>query len=210
MTATTTPLQLAITSADALAIETAIASALSGLAPATRRVYRAHILRWQLWSANTLLDRTTVKAYMRALELQSASAQVRNQALAALKRLAYECAELGWVEPAVSAQIQSIKSKRTSGVRTGKWLTVTQAAALLQAPDRTTLIGRRDRAILALLLGCGLRRAEACALTADQVVLMDGRTILMNVIGKGGRVRSVAVPAWAAQIINEWVKETAQ
>ena len=61
------------------------------------------------------------------------------------------------------------------GIRTGNWLSLRQAQALLSAPDVATLKGLRDRAILAVLLGCGLRRSEVAALTFAHVQQRDGR-----------------------------------
>jgi len=185
-----------------------VETALTGLSPCTRRAYKGHIQRWRAWAAGMPLDRVAVKGYMRALELAGASAQVRNQALAALKKVAYEASELGWIDPTITAQIRNIKSKPIRGVRMGKWLKPSQAAALLKAPDGNTITGRRDRCVLALLIGCGLRRSEACALTLDQVkILEEGRMILTNLYGKGGRIRSVAVPVWAAEVILAWMEE---
>ena len=195
--------------------ERCIEAALSGLSACSRRAYAAHIKRWRAWNESTLagtpapLTRENVKGYLRALELSGASPQVRNQALAALKRLASEAAELGWIEHNDAAQIARIKSRRAAGVRTGLWLTAAQSQRLMQAPDGTTIAGKRDRAVLVLLLGCGLRRNEACALTTAQCVQHEagGRMILQNIVGKGGRVRSVQVPRWAAQCISEWKAE---
>ena len=51
------------------------------------------------------------------------------------------------------------------GVRSGNWLSLRQAQALLSAPDVMTVKGLRDSAILAVLLGCGLRGSEVAALT---------------------------------------------
>lgn len=189
-------------------LERSIVAALSGLAFTTRRVYESRIRAWLRWADGTnTLDRESVKKYLRSLELLGCSAQVRNQALAALKKLAGEAADLGWIAQETAAQVERIHGKKTTGVRVGRWLNETQTAALLQAPDGTTAIGKRDRCLLALLVGCGLRRAEAVALTTDQVVMREGRMLLWNLVGKGGRVRSVSVPTWAAQTIREWMKE---
>jgi site-specific recombinase XerD len=181
-----------------------IESALSSLAPASCRVYRARIQGFVLWLNDSPLDREHVQKYLRSLELRGATAQVRNQTLAALKKLATEAAEIGWIDHASALQVERIKAKRTSGVRTGKWLNVAQAKALLEAPDRTTVQGIRDGVVLALLLGCGLRRAEACSLETAQLERLNGKLLLRNLVGKGNRVRSIAVPEWSAQRIEEW------
>ena len=54
-------------------------------------------------------------------------------------------------------------------MRLGNWLTAEQGQALWQAPDHQQLKGKRDRALLALLLACGLRRHEAVALRLDHL-----------------------------------------
>ena len=74
-------------------------------------------------------------------------------------------------------------------------------------PDRDTLKGKRDHAILAVLLGCGLRRAELVAeVTVESIVLRESRWVLVDITGKGGRTRSVAVPTWVKRAIDEWVQ----
>jgi integrase len=68
------------------------------------------------------------------------------------------------------------------------------------------LIGNRDRAILVLLLGCGLRRQELAQLKLDDIVEREGRTVIVDLVGKGRRVRTVAVPHWVKQSVNQWTK----
>ena len=186
-----------------------IAAALQGLSESSRRVYSARIAQYLTWSHGAALSRESVRAWLRALELSGSSAQVRNQSLAAIKRLAAEAAELGWIPHNDAAQIARIKSRRVLGSRSGLWLDPAQLKRLLELPDRTTAHGRRDACLLALLVGCGLRRAEACALGTAQLktVQRDGRMMLVNVAGKGDRVRSVSVPAWAQRDIERWMTE---
>ena len=80
-----------------------------------------------------------------------------------------------------------------------------QASELLNAPDPKTLGGLRDRAILALLVGCGLRRAEILSLDVDRIQQRDGRWVIPDLVGKCNRRRTVPVPAWVMVRIEEWV-----
>ncbi len=79
-----------------------------------------------------------------------------------------------------------------------------QAQTLLNAPDITTTKGLRDRAILAVLLGCGLRRSEVAALTFAHVQQRDGRWCIVDLVGKHGRVRTVPMPTWVKVAIDAW------
>lgn len=189
-------------------VERVIAAAMNGTSSATRRAYESRIAQWLTWqNGPPRLDRENVKKYLRSMELRECSAQVQNQALAALKKLSHEAGELGWIDANDAAQILKIKSKKILGIRTGTWLSADQAKSLLRALNRTNPAGKRDGAVIALLLGCGLRRAEACSLETAQIQQIHGRTIIVNLVGKGNRIRSVAVPDWAAQLLEEWKKE---
>ena len=83
--------------------------------------------------------------------------------LAAVRRLAHEAADTGLLIPELAAGIGRVKGAKRLGVRIGNWLTVEQSRTLL-AESGDGLRGKRDRAILALLIGCGLRRAELVGL----------------------------------------------
>jgi integrase/recombinase XerD len=104
----------------------------------------------------------------------------------------------------VAAVIDQVPGVKQSGSRVGNWLTRAQAEALINAPDPATLKGQRDRAMLALLVGCGLRRGEAVALTAGHIQQRDGRWVIVDLRGKHGRLRSIAVPAWVKQAVDRW------
>ena len=74
----------------------------------------------------------------------------------------------------------------------------------MSAPDATTVRGLRDRAIIAVLLGCGLRRSEVGALTFTHVQQRDGRWCIVDLVGKHGRVRTAPMPTWVKLAIDAW------
>jgi site-specific recombinase XerD len=69
--------------------------------------------------------------------------------------------------------VQRDTNIRQKGTRLGNWLTREQAKDLLAVPDRSTLKGKRDFAILALLIGCALRRNELAELDVATIQLSD-------------------------------------
>jgi site-specific recombinase XerD len=152
--------------------ERTIDSALAGLSVNSRVVYRARIDAFRAWcgsdrsdGTNRALTRESVQRYLATLPEPS----VINQTLSALKRLAVDAAESGRLDWSEAVAIGRIKGKRVLGVRTGNWLTREQTAQLLALPDRATRAGKRDYVMLALLFGCGLRRAEVCNLRMDNL-----------------------------------------
>jgi site-specific recombinase XerD len=76
-----------------------------------------------------------------------------------------------------------------------------QAEEMINAPDTDTLKGKRDRAVLAVMIGCGLRREEAALLAFDHIQQRDGRWIV-DLVGKHGRVRTVPMSSWAKVAID--------
>lgn len=184
--------------------ERVLAAALSGLTPNSCRVYTKHLKRF-LHYANTMghpLSRETVERFISTV----AAGSSYNQALSAIKRLAMQAAAHGWIDYPTAMQVASLRTRTQRGVRGGNWLTLGQARALLNAPDGT-MRGKRDKAVLALLLGCGLRREELAKLDWHQIQLRDGKWMLIDIKGKGGRIRTIGAPVWVIQALNAWERE---
>ena len=82
----------------------------------------------------------------------------------------------------------------------GKALSGDRRRNCFQVPGRSKLKGKRDYVILALLVGCALQ-ANLCV---EDIQMREGRWVIADLRGKGGRVRTVAVPVWVKQGINAW------
>ena len=124
--------------------------------------------------------------------------------LSAARKLVEEARRNGTLGAEEAASLSDIPKIRQQGIRLGNWLTREQARELLQVPDRSTLRGKRDYVLLALLVGCALRRQELATLEIETLQLREGRWVLADLVGKGRRVRTVAVPVWVKQGINAW------
>jgi site-specific recombinase XerD len=127
-----------------------------------------------------------------------------NVRLAAVRRLAHEAADTGLLSPELAAGIGRVKGAKRLGVRIGNWLTVEQSRTLL-AESGDGLRGKRDRAILALLIGCGLRRAELVGLGLEDFQVREEHWVIADLIGKGEHIRTVLVPVWAKRAVDEWI-----
>ncbi|HEY3411873.1 MAG TPA: tyrosine-type recombinase/integrase [Armatimonadota bacterium] len=175
--------------------------------PTTKKMYAKALDDFFVWWAGQgrpPFARATVQAHRAWLEEQGYSPSTINQRLAALRKLAREAALNGHLGPEAAAGVTQVSGVKQSGTRAGNWLTREQAQALLDLPDARTLKGKRDRSILALLLGCGLRRAEVTGLDVGLVEQRDGRWVIPDLHGKHGRVRTVPVPGWVKHAVDVW------
>ena len=126
-----------------------------------------------------------------------------------MRRLAYEAADCGLLSADLAVGIRRIKGVKKLGLRLGNWLTAEQGQALWQAPNRQRLKGKRDRALLALLLACGLRRHEVVALRLDHFQQREEHWAIVDLIGKGGHVRTVPLPDWVKSELDMWLAAAA-
>ena len=108
--------------------------------------------------------------------MESLSPSTINVRLSAVRKLVGEARRAGMLGSEEAASLTDIPNISQKGTRLGNWLTREQAKELLAVPDRSTLKGKRDYVILALLVGCALRR-----------------------------IRTVAIPIWVKQGINAWM-----
>jgi site-specific recombinase XerD len=160
---------------------------------------------WYCSEPRLAFNRTVVLRYRNYLESRQLAAGTINLRLGAVRRLAYEAADCGLLSADLAAGIRRVHGVRKLGVRLGNWLTADQAKALWQVPDALRLKGKRDRALLSLLLACGLRRREATTLRLRDLERRKDHWAIVDLIGKGGHIRTVPIPNWVREQLEEWI-----
>jgi integrase len=175
---------------------------------ASQRTYGFAIddfISWYCSEPRLAFGRTVVLRYRYYLESRQLAPATINLRLAAVRRLAYEASDNGLLTPDLAAGIRRLKGAKRLGIRLGNWLTSTQGRELLGVPDRASVKGKRNYAMLAVLQGCGLRRSEHTRLTVSHLQQRDGHWTIVDLFGKGGHVRTVPVPAWVKVAIDSWL-----
>lgn len=179
--------------------------------PLTRKMYETALRDFFTWwekQGRPAFTKATVQAHRTALEAKGYAASTINQRLAAIRKLAVEAADNNLLSLDHAAAIARVKGIRKSGMRMGYWLTEKQAEQLINAPTPESLKGKRDRAMLALLVGCGLRRRELATLNMEDIQQREGRWVIVDLEGKHGRIRTVPVQPWVKVAIDDWLLST--
>jgi site-specific recombinase XerC len=98
------------------------------------------------------------------------------------------------VEVRLAAGIRRVKGVKQLVSRSGNWLNLEQAHLLLENSNGDFFRNKRDLAMMAILLGCGLRRAELATLNIEDIQIRQGHWAIVDLIGKGGHIRTVPMP----------------
>jgi integrase/recombinase XerD len=151
------------------------------------------------------IDAALLGAFLDHLERERANtAKTRNTRLAALRSFFRFVA---YAEPACSLQCQrilAIPGKRHER-RPVEFLTEEETAALVAAPDPTTWIGRRDRALLLVAAQTGLRNTELRSLRCRDVEFGVGAHV--RCLGKGRKMRCTPLRRDVATVLESWLAE---
>jgi integrase len=175
----------------------------------SRRAYDYAIRKFLDWfcaESRLGFNRSVVARYRSFLEEQHYSASTISLRLGAVRRLASEAANNGPLSPDLAAGIRRVKGLKNLGARIGNWLTTGQARELLGAVNVSTIKGKRDFTLLAVLLGCGLRRAEPIGMKVGDFDQRDGHWLLPDMPGKRGHIRTVPVPSWVKAAVDQWTR----
>lgn len=161
---------------------------------------------WYIENGQGELNKWLIQSYALELKQRGMSSGNINLRLIAIRRLAAEAADSGSLDPVIVSGILRVKGMRVEGRRLGNWLTKEQAQELLGSVDTASLKGKRDKAILAVLLSCGLRREEAAGLTFEHIQKREDRWVIIDLVGKRNSMRSIPMPDWTKTDIDVWVE----
>ena len=174
-----------------------------------QRGYRHAIdefVEWYCSEPRLSFSRTVVLRYRIHLESRNLAPGTINLRLGAVRRLAYEAADCGLLSPDLAAGIRRVKGVKKIGVRLGNWLTAEQSQKLWQAPGGEHLKEKRDRALLAVLLACGLRRHEAVEMNLGHIQQREDHWAIVDLKGKAGHTRTIPMPAWVKNVVDQWIQ----
>jgi site-specific recombinase XerC len=186
--------------------KTSVLNSLSS--PRSRRNYKfamEQFITWYCSEPRLALNRTVVLRFRLHLESLGLAAGTINQRLAAVRRLAYEAADSGLLSPELAAGIRRVKGVKQLGCRAGNWLNREQARLLLEKSNGQGLRSIRDVAMISILIGCGLRRAELSALRREDIQIRQGHWAIVDLVGKGNHVRTVPMPIWVKEAVDRWL-----
>ena len=190
-------------------VKTAVLNSLTSASG--QRTYHHAITEFVAWYCSEprlAFNRTVVLRYRIHLEQRRYAPATINLRLAAVRRIAYEAADAGLLSPELAAGIRRVKGVRRLGVRLGNWLTPEQGRRLLDHPTPATPRQLRDHAMLAMLIGCGLRRSELLTLVLESIQQREEHWVIADMVVKGGHVRTVPIPAWVKAAVDAWTMTT--
>jgi site-specific recombinase XerD len=168
----------------------------------TKRAYERSLKMLAEWLGNREISYSVLREFRAHLIKQEHSPQTINSHLAASRFYAREMGKAGHIQIEEAQTIQAIENVKIKGRKLGNWLSIEDATKYLNQPDISTPAGLRDRAILALMLGAGLRRSEIVSLEMKhfekrnmvQLGKQVERWMLIGVKGKHGRTRNIPCP----------------
>lgn len=184
----------------------------AGLQPTTQAQYRKALTNY-LATGGSLTDATALAAYAAGLPKSSraflkAAVRLWGEKITTEAKTGATPENVNAVQATVyriEALNQAITTEAAKGEKAHTWLSQTEVRALVQCHDN--MAGKRDRVVLSLLVGAGLRREELAALAFDSVVLqpVGGKfRAVLNVHGKGAKDRIVPISDRLAALLDDW------
>ena len=175
----------------------------------SRRNYERALAEFWAWhraNGRPVIRKATLQRYAADLTGQGMKAGNVNFRLCAIRRMVKEAAENGLMNEQDARSAGAVEGVRMSGGSTGVWLSKGQAEAFINSLPRITLANKRDFAMSCLFLSSGLRRSEMASLTVEHFRQVEGRWVILAIIGKRNKKRDVPITGWAKHAVDIWLE----
>ena len=153
-----------------------------------------------------LPDKLFLQSYIIQMQEEGKGAPTINIRLCAIRKFAREAADLNVWPNEVASAFASVGSIPQRGKRSGNWLTLEETQRLINIPDTSTPIGLRDRAMLCVMVGCGLRRTEVYRLTVEHLQKRENVWLIVDILGKRNKKRTIVMPDWTYQALYDYLQ----
>ena len=177
--------------------------------PASRRVYEYAIdqfIAWYCSEPRLAFNRIVVVRYRMYLESRQSGRQHHQPATRSRAPPRSRSRRLGLAESRTGCGDQP--SERGQAARVSLRQLVERRAKFGSAANMLVAISmraKRDYAMLAMLFGCGFRRSELVGLELDEIQMRQGHWAVVDLIGKGGHIRTVPIPEWVKAALDQWI-----
>ena len=164
-------------------------------------------IAWWRAEGGTPIGRSLIQSHLKYLLDARYSWATVNQRLSAIRKAVSVAADKTLLDLATAVEIVRIASLPRNTAARAHSLSAAEAETLINAPAISTPKGMRDRAVLALLVGCALRTSELVKIQAEDIQKRRGQWVLENVIGPRGHTRTIAIPSWAKFALDSWLRD---
>ena len=175
----------------------------------SRQTYYTALTQFFNWYSagdNQGITAEIIREYLLYLENNGKSKATISTTLSVLRQLFKDLRRLEVIDEKIYNDLLEIKFKRPLGQRHKTWLEQEDVQKLINNLDSEKMSIVRDRALIAIMTGCGLRRFEVSDLKKEQMKQVQGRWAFTDIKGKGDRYRTVAIPEWCINLIKKWLE----
>lgn len=146
-----------------------------------------------------------LSSWLKSLSEAGLSPSTVKVKLVQIRRFVSWGVRVGWADHAALLDVQEVKVPKSIGGRHGNWIDQNTMQRILNSIDGSTLMGKRDRALFALLFGCGLRREETTTLRWSHFTRQGNTWAITDLKRKHNRTQAlIAVPDWVMKLLRDW------
>src|SRR5271169_863973 len=183
------------------------------LAPSSKRIYLNDTKHFAMWMQEqgllpSAMSRSDMIAYRLHLAESKYAKATKQRMFSVACRLMNEQYIAGQIKDKVTQDVKGFKTDNDETTHTA--LSKAQAKDMLESIDRSSKQGKRDYALILMLMKTGMRRAELVALNRADIKIMDGHHVAVIEHGKGDKRRVVKLRVDVFRALEDYLQARGQ